>query len=1137
MLQNTPSLLLVMASMSAVSSANANSINVVAEISGVPPDIGLPQFQEALAPRNITIQNFTIQNAAVIVSACPPGAWCSGETITACPAGTYNPNEGASSEAAGCLPCPAGNFCPASMTSAPTACPRGAFCPSTGASTHRPCPVGFFAGLAGSLNCTPSPRGSYVHVSSSSAPIACASGSYAASTGSSSCTPASAGSYSVNISTLPCPKGSFSAAAGAMVCTAASIGTYVSVIGSTTQTQCPVGSFSNTTGSSACTPAPQGTFVAIAGATVATPCPVGTFSSVAGSSSCTPCHIGYFCPSNGSVAATLCPAGSFCSTTSLASPTPCPIGMHCPLLGASAAMPCPLGYISTSAALSVCSACPGGYRCSGGSSSTAVGCSAGTYAPPASAVCLVCPQDFYCPNGLMSEPMACQNNATSLPGATSSCNISSAYVSVAVTPATAGSVCPLGAYCDPYASTSFPCPAGTFQPIPSPRISVSFAASCIPASPGFFVHLAGSSEQRPCPAGYMCPRSRMVDPIACPRWMVSASQSTSCSQCPAGASCHDNVVTNCGPGFFSVGGSLCASCPKGSFCTGGMQQACAPGTFSMEGMSICVPCPVGTYCPGGTPLFCIGTGNFSATAGASACNGVPPPGHFAAVTQSSPCPAGSYTPASGYSICLPCPINTYCPAFGTSAPLQCPFFSGVVGATLCDAAPPRVVEYFYNATNFTASLCPAGSICPVNANRNQPCPNGTYQPNVGSPLTACMPAPANGTYIPFSGSTIFLSAPPGYYSTYGEIPTMCQPGTFSSMAGATSCSICPSGTQCPHSGMIVPIPCFPGTFTTPGITTSCQACGRGFYCPDGIARVACAIATYAADEPFRTIECDTCPAGYYCPTNSLQILCPVGHYCPISSVVPTACPAGTFRSITGGSSLERDCSPCILGNYCPSNASEPIPCPAGRFLPFTNGTSLASCIASPPGFTTAAGGGMVACAPGTFQPANSSAACLPCPSGSYDAGTLGRISTCPVCPAGGYCTSPTVQSACPGNTLSGIAATSQLGCRCSAGYTCTYTKRITAMVRINSTAAAFNADVGGIRTSFINSIAAAAGVLPSQVVIGAVGGGRRGLGDGAEVSVKVLGTHALGVIKHSIAVSTVWQPQHSVHVRRVLLSM
>ena len=1141
MLQNTQSLLLVMASMSAVSSPTASAVDVVAEISGVSPDIGRPQFQAALATKNITIQNFTIQNAEVIVSTCPPGAWCSGENITACPAGKYNPNEGASSEATGCLPCPAGNYCPSPMTSAPTACPTGAFCPSPGATAPRPCPIGFFAGLVGSLNCTPSPRGSYVPVASSSAAITCTAGTYAASTGSSSCTPAAAGSYSISIGTLPCPKGSFSTAAGAVVCTAASIGTYVSVIGSTAQTQCPVGSFSTAPGSTACTPAPPGAFVAIAGATAATQCQAGTFSNVAGSSSCTPCPMGYFCPSNRSVAATSCPVGRFCPTTNLVSPTTCPTGMYCPLPGASAAMTCPSGYIATSAGLSVCSACPGGHKCS---SSIATGCGAGTYAPLASAECLVCPQDFYCPSTLMSAPMQCQINTTSMPGARSSCNISSTYVSVAVTAGTAGSVCPIGAYCDPYGARSFPCPAGTFQPTSPPRSALSFAASCVPASPGYFVHLAGSSAQIPCPAGYMCPVARMVDPIPCPRWMVSASQSTSCNQCPAGASCIDNVVTNCVPGFFSVGGSICAACPKGSFGAGGVQQVCAPGTFSTEGMSSCVQCPNGTYCPGGgaSPLFCIGTGNFSASVGASACTGIPPPGSFAAVTQASLCPAGTYTPSSGYSICLPCPINTRCPSVGTIVPLQCPFFSAAVGAVVCAAAPPAVAEYFYNATNFTASLCPAGSICPINANRNRPCPNGTYQPDVGSPLTQCLQPPANGTYVPFSGSTIFLSAPPGYYSTFGEVPTMCQPGTFSSMAGATACTVCPPGTQCPHSGMIAPMPCYPGTFTTPGITTSCQACGRGFYCPDGIARVACAIATYAADEPFRTIECDTCPAGYYCPTIVLQLPCPAGYYCPMSSSVPTACPVGTFRTITGGSSLERDCSPCMMGHYCPSttNASAPIPCPSGTYLPFANGSSLANCMPSPRGFVATTPYAAFECAPGTYQPANGSTACLPCPYGSYDAGTLGRITTCPVCPPGGYCTSPTLQSLCPGNTMSPSAATSQLGCRCNAGYACTYTKRITAMVTINGSTADFNADVGGIKTSFIKAIADAAGVLPAQVAIGSVtqrpGGGRRSIVDGAEVQVKVLGTHRLGSIKHSIAVATVWQPQHSVHVRRVLFS-
>ena len=95
------------------------------------------------------------------------------------------------------------------------------------------------------------------------------------------------------------------------------------------------------------------------------------------------------------------------------------------------------------------------------------------------------------------------------------------------------------------------------------------------------------------------------------------------------------------------------------------------------------------------------------------------------------------------------------------------------------------------------------------------------------------------------------------------------------------------------------------------------------------------------------------------------------------------------------------------------------------------------------------------------------------------------------------------------------------------------------MVTINGSIADFNADVGGIYTSFKNAIAAAAGVLPAQVVIIGVTqrpGGRRSSGDGADVQVKVLGSNRLGTIKHSIAVSAVWQPQHAVHVRRVLFS-
>jgi hypothetical protein len=537
------------------------------------------------------------------------------------------------------------------------------------------------------------------------------------------------------------------------------------------------------------------------------------------------------------------------------------------------------------------------------------------------------------------------------------------------------------------------------------------------------------------------------------------------------------------------------------------------------------------------PFSCEGSGRFAATAGLSACTGIPPAGYFAtSKTAQAACLAGSYTPIAGYSACLPCPINTYCALFGMTAPLPCAVFSAAIGATACSAPPPAAADYYYNATNFTAPLCPAGSVCPPTASRNRPCAIGTFQPDVGSPATDCSVA-TDGAYTPFAGSASFMSAPPGYYSAGGQLPVICPAGSFATTAGSTACSICPTGTRCPTVGMTAPLQCLPGTFTATSGSTACTVCNRGYYCPDGANIVVCTYRTYAdiADDPFRTRNCDPCPAGYYCPSLTSMIVCPAGSYCPMNTGWTIACPAGTFRSITGGSSLERDCAPCTVGSYCPANSSQPIPCPAGKVQPYASATSAASCVDINPGYIAPTPYTTFACDPGTYQPANGSTVCLPCPYGSYDAATLGRISACPDCPAGGYCLDPTLQSACPGNTLSLAAATSQLGCRCAPGYACTYTKRISAMVSINGSIAAFNANVGGIKTSFIKAIADAAGVLPAQVVIGAVmGGGRRSL-VGADVSVKVFGSSALGEIRHSIAVSTSWQPQHSVHTRRVLL--
>jgi hypothetical protein len=65
-----------------------------------------------------------------------------------------------------------------------------------------------------------------------------------------------------------------------------------------------------------------------------------------------------------------------------------------------------------------------------------------------------------------------------------------------------------------------------------------------------------------------------------------------------------------------------------------------------------------------------------------------------------------------------------------------------------------------------------------------------------------------------------------------------------------------------------------------------------------------------------------------------------------------------------------------------------------------------------------------------------------------------------------------------------------------AGYVCSYKKLISAMVTLNATTVSdFNANVNGVQTRFITSVAAAAGVLTTQVTIVSVqlhaGGGRR----------------------------------------------
>ena len=72
------------------------------------------------------------------------------------------------------------------------------------------------------------------------------------------------------------------------------------------------------------------------------------------------------------------------------------------------------------------------------------------------------------------------------------------------------------------------------------------------------------------------------------------------------------------------------------------------------------------------------------------------------------------------------------------------------------------------------------------------------------------------------------------------------------------------------------------------------------------------------------------------------------------------------------------------------------------------------------------------------------------------------------------------------STTSASGSYSRLNCKCDPGYSCTYYKRIQAIVTLNATVYDFNNNVKGVRTAFIAAMAAAANVSTQHVSINGV---------------------------------------------------
>jgi len=131
------------------------------------------------------------------------------------------------------------------------------------------------------------------------------------------------------------------------------------------------------------------------------------------------------------------------------------------------------------------------------------------------------------------------------------------------------------------------------------------------------------------------------------------------------------------------------------------------------------------------------------------------------------------------------------------------------------------------------------------------------------------------------------------------------------------------------------------------------------------------------------------------------------------------------------------------------------------------------------------------CEIGTYAPVSQSKICLQCKNCTLFAQivisecAIGSVSDTKVCGciAGFYGSKDDgICKKCPNNTYSlNGSATSLFDCKCVAGYYCTYLKRLSVIVRLNSTTLG-NFDQTQ-QTLFVNAMAKAAGVLPSSVSV------------------------------------------------------
>lgn len=539
-----------------------------------------------------------------------------------------------------------------------------------------------------------------------------------------------------------------------------------------------------------------------------------------------------------------------------------------------------------------------------------------------------------------------------------------------------------------------------------------------------------------------------------------------------------------GSGYFSIGefevyGPLC--CEQGAYSNGTQCSYCPLGTYGtspgMTNSATCTQCAVGTYSTGSGFSSCTlcAAGRYSTGSGMTS-----------SVTCLS-CIPGTYSTGLGMSssaACLLCVAGTYSTGSGMPSAAACSScFSGTYssrsGSTTCTSCQVGAYSTGFGATSCT--LCPAGTSSVVQSsafleNCNQ-CYSGTYGTGLGMTSNADCTKCSAGTYS----------------TAWGAIDSstcqLCSPGRYS-IAGTSNCFWCPAGKYLTSSGI--------GTTVNIG-ATPCTGCQAGTYgtvsgAPNSSGCNACAAGTFSISG---VTLCWQCYPGSYLTGSGTPVIdymypcliCQAGSYGTgygeTSSSVCILCNAGTFSNVTMATS-SLTCSQCAPGSYATGSGmtdaiSACIGCQAGSYGTSTGASDVSACSLCQAG-TYSGGSGYSAC--------QQCVGCTPCLAGSTSDPTVCG------CQSGFYGTPLTGCTQCPPNTNSPPGSVNALGCRCLAGYVCTYTKvlRISLFMNFNNTPAPTTADAL-LNSALMASVAQAAGVPVGNIQVVSITptpqGGRR----------------------------------------------